>query len=105
VWNYHDEDLPAPPATINLAISGVPQNFKRGLVEHFRIDAAHSNAFTAWKDLGSPQQPTPKQYEKLESAGQLELLSSPQWIELNKGTAHLEFNLPRQGLSLIRLGW
>ena len=105
VWNYHDEDLPAPPATINLAISGVPQNFKRGLVEHFRIDAGHSNAFTAWKDLGSPQQPTPKQYEKLESAGQLELLSSPQWIELNKGTAHLEFNLPRQGLSLIRLGW
>lgn len=105
VWNYHDEDLPAATASVDLAITGLPANINRALLEHFRIDSTHSNAFTAWKDLGSPQQPTPEQYKKIESAGQLELLSSPEWMEVEKGTAHLHFDLPRQGLSLIRLGW
>jgi len=26
IWNYHDDDLPAPEAAIDLAISGLPKN-------------------------------------------------------------------------------
>jgi xylan 1,4-beta-xylosidase len=64
----------------------------------------HSNAFTEWKSLGSPQQPTPDQYQQLESAGQLQLLTSPEWIARN-GNAKLHFELPRQGVSLLRFTW
>ncbi|MGB2621539.1 MAG: hypothetical protein WA857_00610 [Candidatus Acidiferrum sp.] len=105
LWNYDDEDLPAPPANINLAISGLPADARRALLEHFRIDAAHSNSFTAWKEMGSPQSPTPAQYQQLESAGQLQLLDSPSWISVERGSAHLQFALPREGLSLVRLSW
>jgi xylan 1,4-beta-xylosidase len=105
IWNYHDDDLPAAAAPIDLTIEGLPSDAKRALSEHFRIDGHHSNAFTAWKEMGSPQSPSPVQYQQLEAAGQLQLLSSPAWISLDQGAAHLQFALPRQGLSLIRIAW
>jgi xylan 1,4-beta-xylosidase len=104
LWNYHDNDLVATSALLNLQISGFPEKVDHGLLEHFRIDSAHSNAFRAWKDLGSPQQPTADQYKRLESAGQLQLLSSPTWINMHR-TAQLQFELPRQGLSLLKIEW
>ena len=104
VWNYHDDDLPASSAAVELNIAGLPEA-GRGLLEHFRIDSAHSNAFTAWKQAGSPQSPTPEQYMQLEAAGQLQLLTSPAWIEIRNGTAKVQFDLPRQALSLIKITW
>jgi xylan 1,4-beta-xylosidase len=105
IWNYHDDDLPAAAAPIDLIIEGLPPDANRALSEHFRIDAHHSNSFTAWKEMGSPQSPTPAQYEQLQDAGQLQLLNSPTWISLDHGAAHLQFELPRQGLSLLRIAW
>jgi xylan 1,4-beta-xylosidase len=105
IWNYHDDDLPAPAASIDLIVDGLPPDARKALSEHFRIDAHHSNSFTAWKEMGSPQSPTPAQYEQLQDAGQLQLLNSPAWISLDHGSSHLEFALPRQGLSLIRIAW
>ncbi len=105
IWNYHDEDVNVPAAPIDLAISGLPESLRLALVEHFRIDAHHSNAFTAWKEMGSPQSPSPQQYEQLQSAGQLQLLTSPAWVSIEHGQVHLQFTLPRQGLSLVRITW
>ncbi|MGB6962062.1 MAG: hypothetical protein WBF01_16785 [Candidatus Acidiferrum sp.] len=105
VWNYHDEDLSAAPAAIDLAVSGLPANSSKALLEHFRIDAEHSNAFTAWKEMGSPQTPSAHQYELLQSAGQLQLLASPSFLPVQQGAAHLQFRLPRQGISLLRIDW
>src|SRR5580658_10723523 len=50
IWNYHDADLTADAATIDLSVSGLPANVRQAQLEHFRIDSAHSNAFTAWKE-------------------------------------------------------
>jgi len=105
VWNYHDEDVDFPAAPVDLSIAGLPDSVHLALVEHFRIDAHHSNAFTAWKQMGSPQSPSPAQFEQLQSAGQLQLLTSPAWIPIEHGEAHLQFTLPRQGLSLVHLTW
>jgi xylan 1,4-beta-xylosidase len=105
VWNYHDDDLPFPAAPIDLLLTGLPANANRGLLEHFRIDSDHSNAFTAWKAMGSPPSPSESEYGHLEDAGQLQLLNSPAWIAIRQGTVQLKFTLPRQGLSLVRLRW
>ena len=105
VWNYHDDDLPAEPSQIDLTIGGLPAGLARGSLEHFRIDSTHSNAFTAWKESGSPQLPTAIQHNQLESAGQLQLLDSPRQISIERGTVHLQFDLPRQGMSLLRIRW
>ncbi|HEY6384833.1 MAG TPA: hypothetical protein VIX91_04040 [Candidatus Acidoferrum sp.] len=105
VWNYHDADLSVGAAKIELSVEGLPGKLSRALLEHFRIDSDHSNAFTAWKEMGSTQSPSDHQYQELESAGQLQLLESPSFLAIKSGTAYLRFTLPRQGLSLIRIGW
>ena len=105
LWNYHDEDLPAPAVPIDLAITGLPSATTSGLLEHFRVDSGHSNSFAAWNQIGSSQSPSSEQYENLQAAGQLQLLDSPAWIHIEKGIAHLTFTLPRQAVSLVRIRW
>ena len=55
--------------------------------------------------MGLPQQPTPEQYARLEAAGQLQLLGSPEWRRPEGGKLALEFTLPRHGVSLLHLTW
>jgi xylan 1,4-beta-xylosidase len=103
VWNYHDDDVSAAPDSIDLTIRGLPAEMKHALLQHYRIDS--NNAFSAWKQMGSPQTPSPEQYKQLEGAGQLQLLTSPQWIQADGESATVKFDLPRQGLSLIKIEW
>ena len=105
IWNYHDEDVSGPPADIDLALDGLPSELTRAVVEHFRIDSTHSNAFAAWKEMGSPQSLSAAQYEELQKEGQLQLLMSPEAVRVQKGSVHLHFSLPRESMSLVRLAW
>ncbi len=105
VWNYHDDDVPSPAAPITLVITGLPNDAKRAVLEHFRVDSNHGDSFTAWKEMGSPQSPSESEYKRMESSGQLQLLDSPAWIETGHGSVQLQFRLPRQGLSLVHLAW
>jgi xylan 1,4-beta-xylosidase len=105
VWNYHDVNQPAQPTPANLTITGVPTGITRVMVEHFRIDETHSNAYTVWQTMGSPQQPTTQQYNDLKSAGQLQLLGSPAWIDVADGKVSISIEMPRQSVSLLRLSW
>ena len=104
-WNYHDDDVPGPEASVALKVAGLPAAAARVLVRHYRIDQNHSNAYTVWKQMGSPQHPTPEQYTALEAAGQLQELESPRWIASHGGAAEVNFKLPRQGVSLVQLSW
>jgi xylan 1,4-beta-xylosidase len=103
IWNYHDEDLPGSSSPIELTINGIPGN--NVLIQHYRIDQQFSNSFEKWKAMGGPQQVTDEQYKLLESAGQLQLYCSPEWKKTNNGKALLNFDLPRQAVSLIRITW
>lgn len=105
VWNYEDNDLPAPDAPINLAVTGIPEVAKTVLLQHFRVDGTHSNAYAEWQNMGSPAHPSADQQSRLEDAGQLQLLGSPQWMAAKEGQMKLNFSLPRQGLSLLRIAW
>jgi xylan 1,4-beta-xylosidase len=74
-------------------------------LEHFRIDEDHSNAFTAWKRLGSPQEPTPEQYAQLQRAAQLAMLTDPLQVPIDGGAVKLRIQLPRQAVSLLVWDW
>jgi xylan 1,4-beta-xylosidase len=105
VWNYNDDDVPVPATPIDLMVSGLPADTKRVLLEHFRVDSSHSNAFSVWQEMGSPPEPSETQYKSLQDAGQLQLLNSPTWTTIEDGTVRLQIILPRQGLSLLRIAW
>jgi xylan 1,4-beta-xylosidase len=105
LWNYHDAATKSDAAEISVSIAGVPVGVHRVLLQHYRIDDDHSNAYTVWKAMGSPQQPTDVQIAQLKEAGQLQLLDSPQWIEVNAGHIDVDVSLPGHGLSLLHLNW
>jgi xylan 1,4-beta-xylosidase len=105
VWNYHDDILPAPDAPVKMLIKRLPRNLTRVLVHHYRIDEHHSNAYTAWKEMGSLQQLTAEQYSRLSSLGRLQQLSPPEWKHLEQGELEVGFQLPRHAVSLFQLAW
>jgi len=105
VWNYHDVNQPAEASPTTVTISGIPSGVHRVLLQHFRIDDTHSNAYTVWQHMGSPQHPTSQQYAKLQTAGQLQLFTSPRWVEVNDGQVKITTEMPRQGISLLHLTW
>lgn len=104
VWNYHDRnDLNVPASPVELTFTGLPAD--KILLHHYRVDGENSNAYAIWLEMGSPQNPTPEQYRRLEKAGELHLLDSPEWITARNGTAKISFVLPRQGVSLLKITW
>lgn len=105
VWNYKDVKDAAKPVSVNVAITGLPPGVHKVLVQQYRIDDEHSNSYTAWLAMGSPQHPTAQQYAKLQRAGQLHLLTSPEWVDASRGQLKLDTELPGQSISLFRLQW
>ncbi len=105
LWNYEDQDAAGAAADLRVAIRGFPKTAQRVLVEQYRIDDEHSNAYTAWLRMGSPQKPTPRQYAELQAAGQLALLGSPQWMTPHQGVLQTRVTLPRESLALLRITW
>jgi xylan 1,4-beta-xylosidase len=104
-WHYHDDDLTSADATVTLEVGGFPADVQEALVRHYRVDPTHSNSYTAWKKMGSPQQPTAAQYAALEEAGSLQMFQSPQVSRVRDGKTTLMFSFPRQAVSLVRLSW
>jgi xylan 1,4-beta-xylosidase len=103
VWNYHDDDRPAAASDIALTLDAVPNGRPR--VTHYRVDADHSNSYEAWKGMGAPQRPTPEQYARLLRAGQLQILQPPRRVRVSRGQLRLDFSLPRQGVSLVKIDY
>ncbi|HET7086727.1 MAG TPA: hypothetical protein VFI23_18315 [Rhizomicrobium sp.] len=105
LWNYHDAEKPGPsvPAVVN--ITGVPKTAARVRLTHYRIDDSHSNAYTAWKAMGSPQNPTPAQYAELKGKDGLQLLQSPRWLDGKNGAVTVNTDLPHHSISLLQLDW
>ena len=102
VWNYHDEDKQEAAEEINITIDGLTA--KAITVTEYRIDNEHSNSYEVWKKMGSPQNPTAEQITALEKAGQLQMMNKPVKMKANNKMI-LKIQLPRQGVSLLKLDW
>ena len=105
LWNYRDDEASAVEVPLELDVKGLQASTRRILVRHYRIDQSHSNSYTVWKALGSPQSPTAEQYEALKAAGHLQLLESPRWVKSKDGAVRLEFPMPGESVSLVELSW
>jgi xylan 1,4-beta-xylosidase len=103
IWNYHDVDKKNKTANVLLNISGISKS-KVKVVE-YRIDEEHSNAYTLWKKMGSPQQPTTEQIDALEKAGQLQQPDEEKSFNIKNGVLTLNTVLPEQAVSLFKLSW
>jgi len=84
---------------INLKVENIP--WSKVKVEHYRIDDLRSNAYTAWKQIGSPKDCTDEQMEYLKSKMNLELLEEPCTVDTVIGIYRAQFGLPMPSVSMI----
>ena len=104
VWHYHDDDVAGPDAAVDLALAGLPAAAARRTLTHYRVDETHSNAYGAWKRMGSPIAPNDAQYARLLEASKLATIEPPT-SRATGAVSELTFRLPRQGVSLVVLDW
>ncbi len=104
-WHYHDDDEPGLTADIAMSLKNLPAAAQRAEVVQYRIDHDHSNAYTAWQQMGSPKAPTPQQVVDLERAGHLGTIGNPETVSITAGAANVKLKLPRQGVSLMVFTW
>ena len=105
VWNYHDVDQPAAAAATTVIITGIPASVHHVLVTHYRIDEWHSNAYTVWEAMSSPQHPPAEQYAELKRKDGLQLLNSPEWMDVVNEEVKVSTEMPRQSITLLHLKW
>jgi xylan 1,4-beta-xylosidase len=101
VWNYHDNDLPAPPSNIMINIAGLKSN--QYVLERYQIDSTNCNSYEAWKKMGSPQNPSSEQIEKLRKDGMLKMMENPNVLKTGNKQLNIVLSLPRQGVCFYKI--
>ena len=104
VWNYTDDALPGDAVPVKILIKHLPAG--QALFQQFRIDEEHSNAYEAWKKMGSPQTMDRDAYRWLEKTAGLAALKEPERVHISKeGEMAVAFTLPAHAVSLLRWNW
>ncbi|WP_315822434.1 GH39 family glycosyl hydrolase [Paraflavitalea speifideaquila] len=103
IWNYHDDDLAGQPENVQVVMEGV--SARKVILTQYVVDKHHSNSYEVWKQMGSPQQPTPGQVSQLEKAGQLEQTSVQRNVAVLDGKLIVPITIERQGVVLLKVEW
>ena len=65
-------------------------------------DETHSNSYTVWKQMGSPQNPTAEQYASTKGGGTTAAFGvHPSGFDVTDGKVIIDTALPRQATSLM----
>jgi xylan 1,4-beta-xylosidase len=102
-WNYHDDDQEGQAANIHFKIENLSFKTGKADVSCYLIDKQHSNSYTKWLSMGSPQNPNEQEYKQLEDAALLEQIKFSPTIPIKNNTIDFDFVLERQGVALFVL--
>lgn len=104
VWNYHDDVVTAATTPVHLSVK-VPASLGHSLtVSHLRVDESHGDAHSLWLSQGSPASPSAEQLAALQaSMAPAELAPDLTMPVGADNSVHVDFELPRFGVSLVSL--
>ncbi len=103
LWNYHDDETKKTDAEINLILQKLPS--KNITLNTYIVDEDHSNAYTVWKKMGSPQQVSANQFNELQNSGQLQKNESDKPLQIKNATLNYHLILRSHAVTLIKLSW
>ena len=101
VYNHHDDWDLNGDTLVALEVANLPFEAVRYRVEHYRVDADHSNPYAEWIRQGKPMYPTAGQMAAIKVRDGLELLEPPQEVTAWDGKVRLNFSIPIRAVSLL----
>ncbi len=101
VYNHHDDWDLNGDTLVALEVANLPFEAVRYRVEHYRVDADHSNPYAEWIRQGKPMYPTAGQMAAIKVRDGLELLEPPQEVTAWDGKVRLNFSMPIRAVSLL----
>lgn len=103
LWNYHDVAAGSDDRReVQVTFTGLPSGSAGMRAVEYAIDDVSGNAYTAWRDMGSPQAPTAEQIAKLHAAAAMQPVQRS-LATTSEGDAQLKVSLPRQSVKLIAI--
>jgi xylan 1,4-beta-xylosidase len=103
VWNYHDRDKRKDQRKVAVTFEGISAAYVT--VIQYRVDQQHSNSYTLWQKMGSPQKPDATQVAALQKAGMLQINTKPIKQKTVNGKLTIPLSLPAQAVTLLELKW
>ncbi len=101
VYNHHDDWNRTGDTQVDIDLVNLPFQGKKLTLKHYRIDAAHSNAYSEWVRQGQPMYPAGGQYAAIKARDGLEMVSAPQSLVVDDSHAKLVITLPVHSVSLL----
>jgi xylan 1,4-beta-xylosidase len=99
IYNYNesvdDEELKKVQLSVVLPSSGPYK------LSHYRIDENHSNAYTIWKSMGKPYNPSETQIKQIKDRQRLELFEPERLIKVKNNKATIPVEMPHHSVSLF----
>jgi xylan 1,4-beta-xylosidase len=101
VWRHTDDQYQTDTAetVVEVALSCLGEGTYT--LSHYRIDINHSNSYTTWKSLGSPQDPTEMQLAEITRRQGLEELEPATTMQSTSGELRIDVSLPLPAASLL----
>jgi xylan 1,4-beta-xylosidase len=103
LWNYHDDDNKKQDACIKIKLQQLRTTDIT--ISCFLVDEAHSNSYTLWKKMGSPQEVPEEKFIELKKAGQLQKKGGDEKLKVSNGSINYQLNLESQGVALLKISW
>jgi xylan 1,4-beta-xylosidase len=104
LWRHADDQYATDAGETNVSLRVERLSFGGDVrVSHTRIDARHSNSHTAWRALGSPQDPSEDQLRAIRDRQGLEPIGAEQTATVRNGALSLRVALPLPSVSLVEI--
>lgn len=87
--------------TVNLTITACPKS--EYTLETYVVNETHSNAYTLWQKMGSPNYPDSEKLHTLQSKDDLELLEPISKIKLENGIFKKQISIQNNSIIFLRL--
>lgn len=103
LWYFDEHPDATGERMVRLDIQNLSYQSKKVQIQKYVINAQHSNAYSAWCKLGSPQDPTPKALKKIREREALQLVETVENFADPNGRLILSVALSMHGVCLLKI--
>jgi xylan 1,4-beta-xylosidase len=105
LWRHADDQYrtDAEETKVAVRLTGLPADWRRVSIRHWRVDATHSNSHRTWRELGRPEYPSEAQTERIRAHQGLERLEPDRVEDVRDGSLSSIVRLPLPCCSLLEV--